>query len=458
MAGSPIIVNLSTTDLDDLATWDRKNGQLQHGPDSYYTTTNTIINPILNIESVFEGIAGVGNIRTNEASSRGDKPNFSGGGVYYSRIEHPLPNTAINTKNTILLTSLTNDFMTKARATGGVTMSLILHGKDDTTQQYSEAKYIQAAVADAPSFDSEFYRKSAYISFHSRERLTDTSIVPSVTYVNIISLRKNFKYNYISIPISDVAGMLVSSVNNADNTITLMNKSWGDIAGLSANALVTFQEIITPNNEMLSAESNSASPGIISCSNRSLVFVGFNGSDATFRTIATNRSLFFGVKNYQHNGYVAIADPTYGFADPTQYQLNFTTSVPFLRMRSQNSIGVGNKNLLQLDVSGSGTVRFFGSTPGMPESLGIEVGSYIRLSGFDTPSNNGIYQVIARYDGVPGDENNLQTVPSTGATVPRYQYLELSRDIVGEFNANSPITVRNVSNLPILHIKYEYTP
>jgi hypothetical protein len=94
----------------------------------------------------------------------------------------------------------------------------------------------------------------------------------------------------------------------------------------------------------------------------------------------------------------------------------------------------------------------------MPQSLGIEVGSYIRLSGFDTPSNNGIYQVIARYDGVPGDENNLQTVPSTGATVPRYQYLELSRDIVGEFNANSPITVRNVSNLPILHIKYEYTP
>lgn len=126
-------------------------------------------------------------------------------------------------------------------------------------------------------------------------------------------------------------------------------------------------------------------------------------------------------------------------------------------MRNANAPTAGNRNLVELSVSGANTVRFFGSTPGMPASLGIETGSYIELSGFSTPSNNGIYQVIGTYDGVPGEENNFLTLQS-GATVPRYQYLELSRSITPESTATANIRVRNVSKLPILHIKYEYTP
>jgi hypothetical protein len=456
MAGSPIIVNLSTTDLNDLASWQYKDGQSQHGPDSYYTTTNKIINPILNIDSIFaKSFAGVGTVRTNEASSQGNKPNFSGGGVYYSRIEHPLPNTAINTKNTIPLTSLTNDFMTKARATGGVTMSLILHGKDDTTQQYSEAKYIQAAGADAPSFDSEFYRKSAYISFHSREA---PQTVSRSLASNAFSLRKSFRYNFISIPLSQIEGMVLTPAVGGNNTIySFGTLNWGNVAGLSAGALVTFSEIrLEPNaNETLSADlvtnASGTPPRTVSCFNRTLKYIGFSGNIATFQNIHTSgsSSLFLGGV-YQHTGYVSIANPNFGSLDIDQNR--YVLAVPpvnFLRMRNQNSANAGNKNYLELSISTANTTRLFGGT----DNLGIVAGSYIQISGSSIPSNNGIYEVLSVQDGVPGETNN---VVSGAAGVQRYQYLELSRNITPE--SGTTLTIRNVSNLPILHIKYEYTP
>lgn len=458
MAGSPIFINLSTTDMTDDATWLYKNAESVHGDDSYFTPTATIANPIISIIPLFaETFAGVDYPRTNEQESQGFKPSFSGGGNFIRRVEDPLLNTAINQTTAIDVKPLATYFTTNARANGGLTMSLILQAKNDLTLNNPEAKYIAGAGSEDVFNSTEFYRNSAYISFHSRERLTDPSIAPSIIYSNIISLRKNFRYNYISIPVANVAGMLVTSVNGANNTIALSNLSWGDIAGLSANALVTFQgTIIPPSNETLSASNASASPQTVSCANKTLRFVGFNGSDATFTNINT-RSLFSGVQ-YEHNGYVTIADPDYGFGDANRrYQLSFKSPVQFLRMRNANAPTAGNRNLVELSVSGANTVRFFGSTPGMPASLGIETGSYIELSGFSTPSNNGIYQVIGTYDGVPGEENNFLTLQS-GATVPRYQYLELSRSITPESTATANIRVRNVSKLPILHIKYEYTP
>lgn len=462
MAGSPIFINLSTTDMTDDATWLYKDGGSAHGDDSYFTPTATIANPIISIIPLFaDSFAGVDYPRTNEQESQGFKPSFSGGGNFIRRVEDPLLNTAINQKTAIDVKPLATYFTTNARANGGLTMSLILQAKNDLTLNNPEAKYIAGAGSEDVFNSTEFYRNSAYISFHSRERLTDPSIAPFINYSNIVSLRKNFRYNYISIPVANVAGMLVTSVNGASNTITLSNLSWGDIAGLSANALVTFQgtigTIIPSSNETLSANNLSATPQTVSCSNKTLRFVGFNGSDATFTNVNT-RSLFSGV-GYEHNGYITIADPDYGFGDPgPRYQLSFKSPVQFLRMRSINAFNAGNRNLVELNVSGENTVRFFGSTPGMTASLGIEVGSYIELSGLTIPSNNGIYQVIARYDGVPGEENNFLIIPSSGATVPRYQYLELSRNITPESNPTGSIRVRNVSKLPILHIKYEYTP
>jgi hypothetical protein len=464
MAGSPIIVSLSTTDITKDVTWERKDGGVAHAADAYFTEPTVIPNPIVNIDSLFGDLAGVGTIRSNESQSTGAKPDFTGGGVYSTRIEDSLANTQIGQKNNIDIMPLTADFMTKARATGGVTMSLILSGKNDNTAQYSEHKYIRGAVETDQFNSNEFYKNFSFITFHSKE--AQSAVAPTNTFTNQLALRKSFSYSYISIPLSNIAGMQLTSALNGDNQIILLGTDWSSIQGLSANAVVNFQGINTPpnQNEILTAGIiGSQPPGVpnsISCSNFNLRYIGFNGTQGTFRTITGGRSLFSNSVggNYQHNGNIAFADPTFGVFEPTtRFQIQSNANVPFLRLRNQNALGFGSKNLLELRVTAPGQIRFFGSSG---PTLGIVVGSYIELSGCSVASNNGIYQVIATYDGVPGEQNN-SIVISTSApttTAPALQYLELSRSITPEQSTTAQIRVRNVSNLPILHIKYEYTP
>lgn len=463
MAGSPIIVSLSTTDITKDVTWERKDGGVAHAADAYFTQPLVIPNPIVNIDALFvDNFVGVGNVRSNEFQSTGVKPDLTGGGVFSTQVEDPLANTQIGQKNTIDIMPLTADFMTKARSAGGVTMSLILAGKNENTQEYSEHKYIQGSVDAEGAFDSEFYKKFAFITFHSKE--AQPAVVPTNTFTNQLSLRKSFSYSYISIPLSNVAGMQLTTTLNGDNQIVLLGTDWSSIQGLSANAVVDFQRIVAPPNqvETLSANVIGNPPGVpttISCSNFNLRYIGFNGTQGTFRTITSGRSLFSNsASNYQHNGNIAFADPNFGALDPiTRYQIQQNPIVPFLRLRNQNALTFGSKNLLELRITGAGQVRFFGTSG---PTLGISVGSYIELSGCSVASNNGIYQVIATYDGVPGEQNNsivISTTPPT-TTAPALQYLELSRSITPEQSTTAQIRVRNVSNLPIVHIKYEYTP
>jgi hypothetical protein len=463
MAGSPIIVSLSTTDITKDVTWERKDGGVPHAADAYFTEPIVIPNPIVNIDSLFGDLEGVGTIRSNESQSTGAKPDFTGGGVYSTRIEDSLVNTQIGQKNTIDIKPLTADFMTNARSAGGVTMSLILSGKNENTRQYSEHKYIQGAVASDP-FDSEFYKKFAFITFHSKE--AQSAVAPTNTFTNQLALRNSFSYSYISIPLSSVAGIELTSALNGDNKIILQGIDWSSIQGLSANAVVNFQGISTPpnQNEILSASVIGNAPGIpksISCSNYSLRYIGFNGTEATFRNIHASglRSLFSNSSvGYQHSGNIAFADPNFGVLDgTTRFQIQSTANVPFLRLRNQNALDFGSKNLLELRVTAPGQIRFFGSSG---PTLGIVVGSYIELSGCSVASNNGIYQVKAVYDGVPGEQNNSIVISTTAptTTAPALQYLELSRSITPEQDTSAQIRVRNVSNLPIVHIQYEYTP
>ena len=464
MAGSPIIVSLSTTDITKDVTWERKDNGVPHAADAYFTAPTVIPNPIVNIDSLFSKDAGVGSIRSNEFQSTGAKPDLTGGGVYSTQVENPLANTQIGQKNTIDIKPLTADFMTKARSTGGVTMSLILSGKNENTPQYSEHKYIQGAGAGDPSFDSEFYKKFAFITFHSKE--AQSAAAPTNTFTNQLALRNSFSYSYISIPLSSVAGIELTSALNGDNKIILQGIDWSSIQGLSANAVVNFQGISTPpnQNEILSASVIGNAPGIpksISCSNYSLRYIGFNGTEATFRNIHVSglRSLFSNsAVGYQHSGNIDFADPNFGVLDgTTRFQIQQNPPVSSLRLRNQNALDFGSKNLLELRVTAAGQIRFFGSSG---PTLGIVVGSYIELSGCSVASNNGIYQVKAVYDGVPGEQNNsivISTTPPT-TTAPALQYLELSRSITPEQNTSAQIRVRNVSNLPIVHIQYEYTP
>lgn len=109
----------------------------------------------------------------------------------------------------------------------------------------------------------------------------------------------------------------------------------------------------------------------------------------------------------------------------------------------------GNKNLLGYQVVGSNP-RLFGGT----NNLGFEVGSYVRISGTSGGQNNGIYQVIGLIDGIDGD-TTANTSVNGGS---QYQYLELSVPCEGDSiipeAEGSLITIENVSELPVLHIKY----
>ena len=453
MAGSPIIVSLSTTDITKDVTWERKDGGVPHAADAYFTEPTVIPNPIVNIDSLFgDGdLEGVGTLRSNESQSTGAKPDFTGGGVYSTRIEDSLVNTQIGQKNTIDIKPLTADFMTNARSAGGVTMSLILSGKNENTRQYSEHKYIQGAVASDPLFDSEFYKKFAFITFHSRE--AQQGVARSLTS-NQFSLRKDYRYSFINIPHSSVAGMELTSAVNGDNFIDLVSSNWGSISGLSAGALVTFQESrLSPNtNETISADllnNIGGSPTTtISCLNKTLRFIGFNNSRATFRNTHPSgvSSLFFNGA-YQHVGWVRFASQVYG--SDTQMGYGVPPTQPPLRLRNQNAPSSGSRNFLELAISTANTTRLFGGA----DNLGFQVGSYIQISGSSVPTNNGIYQVISIQDGIPGETNNFV---SGASGVQKFQYLELSRGITPETGVS--LTIRNVSNLPIVHIKYEYTP
>lgn len=451
MAGSPIIVSLSTTDITKDVTWERKDGGVAHAADAYFTEPTVIPNPIVNIDSLFSKVAGVGSIRSNEFQSTGTKPDLTGGGVYSTKVEDPLANTQINQKNTIDITPLTADFMTKARSAGGVTMSLILSGKNENTPQYSEHKYIRSAVETDQFNSNEFYKNFAFITFHSRD--AQQAVARSLTS-NQFSLRKDYRYSFINIPHSSVAGMELASSVNGDNFIDLVNLDWGSVSGLSANALVTFQESrLPPNtNETISADLINPVGGsptrTISCLNKTLRFIGFNNSRATFRNIHTSGvSSLFANGTYQHVGWIRFASPVYGSDTQTGYVVPPTQ--PPLRLRNQNAPSRGSRNFLELAVNTGNTTRLFGAG----DNLGFQVGSYIQISGSSVPTNNGIYQVISIQDGIPGETNN---VVSGAAGVQKFQYLELSREITPE--TGTSITIRNVSNLPIVHIKYEYTP
>ena len=115
-----------------------------------------------------------------------------------------------------------------------------------------------------------------------------------------------------------------------------------------------------------------------------------------------------------------------------------------INIRFLNPVGSGSKNLLGYKVPAAG-VRLFGGT----NNIGITAGSYIRVS--NSPSNNGIYQVLSVIDGIDGD--TLSNTATNGST--EYQYLELSRSITAQEQAvGNSIVIENVSHLPILHVKY----
>jgi hypothetical protein len=453
----PITVALTTSDVIFGAfDWDFKDNTTatRHGADSFFVTSGiTQIPNYLNDIPLFtdpnRNNPGIGPSRSNEQNADNELIGTQGG-VYVngSNMDFTLDPTVGN-RNTLNINTIATKFMQEARVLGGVTMNLILHGKSVPSEAFAEYKYVAAPSPAFPEFPesneniegvhfADFYRKYAYIAFNSRE-----VPVQSITS-NQISFRKSFHHGFAKWSKADLAGLSLSNGATGVSQIQALNSSlWNTPHGLSFGALCTFDALTTPINETASAINATNVPTSISCTNKTLRFVGIQNLTAHFQAVATKAFSLFSTLTFNHNGKIIASDPLFGFDDPNPvYTLTNQSS---LSIRTQYAHTHGSKNLLGIKFA-SGATRLSDGT----SNIGIVAGSYIRISGSSVTSNNGIYQVLSIQNGIPNDTNENTSL--TDGLSP-FSYLELSRAITPTAEGNS-ILIENVSHLPILHLKY----
>jgi hypothetical protein len=471
----PITISLTTTDIQKDISWASKDTfyGVTHGADSFYSA-----NSIVQIPNYLERIKeitdpppdnpDIGPSRSNEASGNSTEvPNQGGVYVTGGTIDVTLDPT-ISAINSMDVKNLAIKFQSDVRVSGGKTFAVILHGKTIPSTEFGEYNYVAESEitneqlgdeGNSPNPNVEgvhfgdFYKLFSYISFHSKEAGVTNSLTS-----NQISFRKSPHHTYIDLTRNEMDGLSLSSgatglsyvdlVTGIPTTAAKIGKLQALTTGITCN--------INSYGEFTSAsKTNTAgtNPQIITCTNKIRKFVGLieNGNKIVLQGMAPSgtNSIFNTTKpRYDHNGVVASNDINYlTNLDPStpRYIIPDSQSDPQkMHLRFINPINTGNKNLLAYKVPIQGT-RLFGAAT----SIGIAVGSYIRVSG--SASNNGIYQVLSIADGIDGDiASNTKTDGGT-----EYQYLELSRAIVAEEQAvGKNIRIENVSHLPILHIKY----
>ena len=439
---SRITIRLAPNNLTNSANWTSPDGTSNlYGADGYYKSSliaqipNTLgkiatLNPAANLE-----IGASTPVEINGSVN----PN---GGVFISAAPSFTldPNTGV--RNTLAISDLVSTYMTGSRGVGGLTLGMIMHGEIDPTGiTYGEYKYLNKT--DAVGFDAlTFYKESAYISFHSNE--SSATVAPSIANAQF-SLRKGFHHGVVKIGPSELTGLSLSNTLNGDVYLTAFTpQAWNAFPDLIAGTTCIFNQYSAPANETTTASNSNQNPANITCNSKTLRFIGIQPDGNALFKNSTATSLFSSATPaYQHAGKINYGDANYGGLYSIPTGLPGST----LTIRPQYSPSFGSKNLLAFKPA-AGATRLFGGTT----NIGIVAGSYVQISGFPTASNNGIYQVLAIYDGIAGDTN--ENTSQTGS-LPPYQYLQLSRSITPENDlATATITVRNVSSLPVLHIKY----
>ena len=450
----PISVRLTTTDMNGMnnaVDWMFKDSTINasHGVGGIYLPEDItkIPNILANIPEMTDPVRdneGIGGSRSNEINGELGGGVFVNGGVADFTL-----NPLVGSVNTLDIRNIATLFMQKARVLGGVTMNLILHGKIIPSPALAEYKYVAAPPPASPEFPEnneniegvhfdEFYRKYAYIAFNSRE-----VPVQSITS-NQISFRKGFHHGFTKWSKADLAGLSLSNGATGVSQIQVLNSSlWNTPHGLSFGALCTFDTLTTPVNETATAINTVNIPTTISCTNKTLRFVGIQNLTAHFQAVATKAFSLFSSGTFNHNGKIIASDPLFGFDDPNPvYTLTNQSS---LSIRTQYAHTQGNKNLLGIKFA-SGATRLFDGI----SNIGIVVGSYVRISGSSVTSNNGIYQVLSIQNGIPNDINENTSLADG---LSPFSYLELSRAITPVIEGSS-IMIENVSHLPILHLRY----
>lgn len=356
----------------------------------------------------------------------------------------------VGARNTFDLKGHAGCFVDYARQNGATAFNLFIHGQCDRDVDPNprfESSTIfapQQGIDNAEVFDNQDPTVSSYVTFRSSESAPGASITS-----NLFSFRKSIHHGIVRLTRNDMAGISMASGAGGKVYITSFGAfNWGNIQGLSAEGQCTINNYNSPSGQSVAetaqANSFSSTPSTISCARWNGIFEGIFGNTARFRNSGAS-SLFSSTtpppSGYQHNGKVVASDPNYDTANLDPYSLSSLPASSNLSIRPIYADTYGNKNYLALGPRISTTPRL--------SSLGVVAGSYIRITG--SSSNNGIYQVLSVLDGIPGDTN--ENIRVGGG--PAYEYIELSRAITVEAPSGTKfITVQNVSNLPVLHIKY----
>jgi len=472
----PITIRLTTTDIKQNMSWTMKDNidpsaGTTHGPDGIYPSAD-----IIQIPNYLDRIEEITD--PNNSPEIGPSVNseiigntfayINQGGVYVSGgvVDNIQLNTNFGDTNKIVITNLATTFLNKARKNNGMTMCLIIHGKSNPSSEFGEFKYLAAPPEEIDPdtglprqgdfdfdevFYENFYKKFAYIAFNSKE----SPVTQSITS-NQFSFRKSAHHTYINFSRPEMDGLSLSSALNGTSIIDMVTPF---VSTPKLAKLQTATIGCTCNFNSYGTENTSASrvagtsPTTITCKSISLEYLGFDGNQIRFKNKAASSMFSSRTPAYQHSGAIGSANQTFQFnSSINDYRFDIPLNEPdvpptpeqSINIRFLNPVGSGSKNLLGYKVPAAG-VRLFGGT----NNIGITAGSYIRVS--NSPSNNGIYQVLSVIDGIDGD--TLSNTATNGST--EYQYLELSRSITAQEQAvGNSIVIENVSHLPILHVKY----
>lgn len=476
ISNHPITISLTTTDIAKDISWNNKNSfsGITHGSDSFYSASSLVQIPnyLERIEDITDpnDHPSIGPSRSNEISGNTFIIGNQGGVYVTGGTKDATLNSQIGTMNSIDVKNLASKFQSVVRTAGGNTFAVILHGKTIPSTEYGEYKYLAAPFMTQeewlesggidPNIDvggiayEDFYKKFAYISFHSKE----ASVTQSITS-NQFSFRKSAHHTYINFSRPEMDGLSLSSTLNGTSIIDMVTPfvNVSKLAKLQTAAIGSTCAFNSYPGESTSAERVpliGGSPSTITCAAKNLEYLGFDGNQIRVRNKAASSLFSSGSPKYEHNGAIGSNIQDFQFSSsvndyrfpPPPPELPGDPIVPeaSINLRFINPVGSGSKNLLGYKIPLNGTRLFGGSS-----NIGITAGSYIRISG--SPNNNGIYQVLSTIDGIDGDL--LSNTASNG--LPEYQYLELSRSITAQEQAvGNNITIENISHLPILHIKY----
>ena len=441
---------LTTTDLTNSVNWSSKNGADPHGPDSVFAKANVqeIPNLLGQIHKITNpsNIADIGADRENVISGKG---NGAGGVFVLGKATETdfFPNKfPVGSPGSVDVKSLMDHHMQNARSSGATAFNMIIHAKNDMVGSTAEYFFV-AGQTIGGIHNADFYKTSAYIAFNSKESPTQSK--NSTT----LNSRRTIRHVYKFIPRSAIDGISMSNVvsgqgffklNDPTIAIDLRNKlAWdGTPKTLRVNQ-------IADNNEAVVAQRDIGSPLSVECLNKTVTVTDITDDKIVF-TIpsAVSTSFLFTNGAYRLSGAVYIADENFGAGLADRFFVPKTFAGFSLRF-----VGSGpQKYYIEGSFSSIDETRLFPSTQPSP-SLGIKPGFLIRITSTNGDARDGIYRVLSIQDGMVGDDYYNTYAGGN----PQYQYLEV------EYISTSPqifltgTSIENVSNLPILSVKYRQT-